>query len=75
MRQLDALNRGRGAPEPFETEHHIRSGFDVAMVLLDHVVQIFRRPDLRVFRQQAIGLHLAHRAVRGSIAVERDGLR
>lgn len=39
------------------------------------VVQILRGPDLRVFRQQTIGLHLAHRAVRGSIAIERVGLR
>lgn len=75
MHQLDACNRGRGAPEPFEAEHHVRSGLDVAMVLLDQVVEIFRRSDLRVLRQQSIGLHLAHCAVRGSIAIERNDLR
>jgi hypothetical protein len=45
------------------------------MVLLDQVVQVLRGPDLCVLRQQAIGLHLAYGPVRGSIAIERDGLR
>jgi hypothetical protein len=46
MHQLDAGNRGRGAPEPFEAEHHVRSGLDVAMVLLDQIVQVLRGPNL-----------------------------
>jgi hypothetical protein len=45
------------------------------MVLLDQVVQVLRGPDLCVLRQQTIGLHLAYGPVRGSIAIERDGLR
>jgi hypothetical protein len=75
MHQLDTRNRGRGAPEAFEAEHRVRSRFDVAMVLLDQVVQLLRGPDIRAFRQKTIGRHLTHRAVRGSIAIERDGLR
>jgi len=27
-------------PEPFESEHHVRSGLDVSMILLDQVIQI-----------------------------------
>jgi hypothetical protein len=44
------------------------------MVLLDQIVQVLRGPDIRVLRQQAIGLHLAHRAVRGGIPIERGRL-
>jgi hypothetical protein len=54
VHQLDTGNRGRGAPEPFEAEHHVRSGLDVSMVLLDQIVQVLRGPDLRVLRQQAM---------------------
>jgi len=58
MHQLNACERDRGVSEPFEAEHDIGPGLDVAMVLLDLVVEIFRGPDLRVLRQQAIRLHL-----------------
>ena len=75
VHQLDAGNRCRGAAEPFPAEHHICSGLNVSMVLLDQIVQVLRGPDLRVFRQQAIGLHFTHRPVRSSITVERDRLR
>ena len=51
VHQLDAGNRGRSTPEPFESEHHIRSGLDVSMVLLNQNVQILRGPDLRALRQ------------------------
>jgi hypothetical protein len=45
------------------------------MVLFDQIIEIFRGPDLRVLRQRAIGLHLTHSPVRGSITIERDRLR
>lgn len=48
MQQLNACERDRGVPEPFEAEHDIGPGLDVAMVLLDQVVEIFRGPDLFV---------------------------
>src|SRR5476651_2904055 len=67
MHQLDARNRGRGTPEPFEAEYHVRSGLDISMVLLDQIVQVLRGPDLRVLSQKAIGLHFTHRPVRSSI--------
>ena len=71
MHQLDALNRDRGTREPFEAEHYVRSGLDVSMILLD---QVLRGPDLRVLRQQAIGLHFTHGPVRGSVSIECDRL-
>src|ERR1700692_4232880 len=72
VHQLDTSNCGRGAAEPFETAHHVRSGLDVSMVLLDQIVQVLRGPDLRALRQQAIGLHFTHRPVRSSVTIERD---
>jgi hypothetical protein len=48
MHQLDALDRDRCTPEPFEAEHYVRSGLDVSIILLD---QVLRGPDLRVLRQ------------------------
>jgi hypothetical protein len=50
MHQFDACNRGFGISEPFEAEHHVRSGLDVSMVLLNQIVQIRRGPDLRALR-------------------------
>jgi hypothetical protein len=36
------------------TEHDVRSGLDVAMVLLDQVIQILRRSNRGIFGQQAV---------------------
>jgi len=71
IHQFDARDRCRGISEPFEAEYHVRSGLDVSLVLLNHIVQTRRASDLRVFGQQAIGLHLPQRAVRGSVTIER----
>jgi len=40
VHQRDTGNCGRGAAEPFETVHHVRSGLNVSMVLLDQIVQV-----------------------------------
>jgi hypothetical protein len=42
------------------------------MVLLDQVVQVFRRAQLRIRGQPAIGLQFTHRTVRCHVAVQRD---
>ncbi|KLU20398.1 hypothetical protein EOS_41875 [Caballeronia mineralivorans PML1(12)] len=34
MHQLDFQNRSCGVPDPFKAEHHVRSGLDIAMVLV-----------------------------------------
>jgi hypothetical protein len=44
------------------------------MVLLDQVIQIFRRADLGLGRKQAVGL-LAHGPVRDRVTIECDGFR
>jgi len=38
VHQLDAGNRGRGAPELLKAQHDLRAGPDVSMVLLDQIV-------------------------------------
>ncbi len=45
------------------------------MILLDQIVQILRRSQRRVRGQKLVRLHFAHRAVRRSLAVQRDCLR
>jgi hypothetical protein len=40
MHQLDAGDRNGGIPEAFEAEHRIDPRLDIAMILLDQVVQV-----------------------------------
>jgi hypothetical protein len=75
VQQFDAGDRDRCIAEPLETEHHRDALLHTPMVLLDHVIQIFRRARFRVRGQRAGGFQLAHRTVRCSVAVQRDGLR
>lgn len=75
MHQLNACKGDRSVPEPVEAEHDVGPQLDVTMVLPDQVVEIFRGSDFRVLRQHTVALHLPHSTVRGSIAIERDGLR
>src|SRR6266481_798880 len=75
MHQLDAGDRDRRIPEPLEAEHHRDAPLHAPMVLLNQVVQVLRRAQLRVRGQRAIGFQLAHRTVRCSVAVQRDCLR
>src|SRR5258708_36927259 len=75
MHQLDARNRDRRIPEPLEAEHHSNALLHAPMVLLNQVVQVLRRAQLRVRGRQAIGFQLSHRTARCSQAVQRDCLR
>src|SRR6267378_2406452 len=62
-------NRDRRIPKFFEAEHHSNALLYTAMVPLDQVVQVFRRAQLRVRGQPAIGFQLTHRTVpRGTIS-------
>ena len=68
VHQLDAGDRGRSIAELLEAEHHGDALLD-AVVLLNEVVEVFRRAQLRVGRQRTVGFQFAHRAVRRSVAV------
>jgi hypothetical protein len=74
VHQFDAGDRDRCVMELFEAKHHRDALLDTPMVLLNQVIQVFRRALLRVRRQRAIGFQLAHRAVRRSVAVQCDRL-
>ena len=58
-----------------EAEHHSNPLLHTPMVLLDQVVQVFRRAQLGVSGQRAIGFQLTHRTVRCGVTVQRDGPR
>ena len=38
MHQFDAGEGNGGAAEPFEPEHHVHPGFEVAVILLNQVI-------------------------------------
>jgi hypothetical protein len=75
MHQLDARYRNGRIAEAFEAEHCVDPGLDVAMILLNQIVQILRRSQCRVRGQKLVRLHFPHRAVRRSVTVQRDCLR
>ena len=62
VQQLDAGDRDRRIAEPLETEHPGDALLHALMVLLDQVIQIFRRAQLRLRRERAIGFQLARTA-------------
>ena len=74
MHQLDAGDRDRRITELLEAKHHSDTLFDAPVVLLNQVIKVFRRPRLGVYRQHAIGLQLAYRAVGRSVAIQCDRL-
>ena len=69
VHQLDAGDRGRSIAELLEAEHHSDALLDASVVLLNEVVEVFRRAQLCVGRQRTVGFQLAHRAVRRGVAV------
>jgi len=75
MHQFDAGDRSGCIAKAFEAEHCIDPGRDVAMVLLDQVVQILRRSQSRLLRQRLVSLHFAHCAVGRRVTVQCDGFR
>jgi hypothetical protein len=51
MCQFDARDRDGRVPETLEAEHRVDPGLDVAMILLDQVVQLLRGSQRRVLGQ------------------------
>ena len=48
---------------------------DASVILFDQVVQVLQGSSLGALQQYTVTLQLEHRAVRRSIAIERDGQR
>src|SRR6516225_10269439 len=68
VHQLDAGDRGRSIAEPLEADHHGDALLDASVVLLNEVVEVFRRAQLCVGRQKSVGFQFAHRAMRRGVA-------
>jgi hypothetical protein len=68
----DAGDRDRRIPKCLEAEHHSNALLHTPMVLLDQVVQVFRRAQLRICGQRVIGFQLTHRSVRCGVAGQHD---
>src|ERR1019366_8549201 len=62
MLEFDASDRDGGVVEDLEAEHRSGPRLHASVVLLDHVVQVFRRPQLRALPMQAFTRHLFHGA-------------
>src|SRR5262245_55820085 len=60
--------------ELLEAKHHSDTLLDTSMILLNQVIQVFRRALLRVCWQRAIDFQIVHRAMGRSVAVQRDRL-
>ena len=75
MHQLNADNEDASVLNPFEPEHDVDPRLDVPVVLLNQVVLVSGGAQLRVVGQQAIAVHLAHRAMRGCITVQGNRSR
>jgi hypothetical protein len=59
VHQLKASYRDRRVAELLEPHHHSNALLDAAVVLLNQVIEIFRRPQLGLRRQRTIGVQLA----------------
>ena len=74
MHQLNAGDHDRRVAELLEPQHHSHTLLDAAVVLLNQVIEMLRRPQLGLRRQRTISLQLAYRAVRRSVAIPSDRL-
>jgi hypothetical protein len=61
--QFNSRDGDRRRFEPPEADHRTQPRFHPAMILLDHIIQIFRESNLCLSRQFTISFHLAHRAM------------
>ena len=61
--------------ELLEPQHYSNALLDAAVVLLNQVIEVFRRTQFGVPRQRTVGFQLTHRTVRCSVPVQRDRLR
>ena len=75
VHRLDAGDGGRSIAELLEAEHHSDALLDASVVLLNEVVEIFRRADLGPAAALVFFEAFPRRPMRGLITVERDLLR
>ena len=74
VHQFDAGDRDHRVAESLEPQHYSNALLDAAVVLLNQVIEVFRRTQFGVPRQRTVGFQLTHRTVRCSVPVQRDRL-
>jgi hypothetical protein len=70
--QFDAGDGDSCAIKVLKAEHRTCSGFNAPVILLDQIVQVFRRSQLGVFPCLVFPWHLAHCSVRCGVAIQCD---
>ena len=75
MHKFDAGGRNRSIPESLEPKHRAQPKFDGSMVLLDEIVQIFRRSQVGSLAAPMFAEELPSRPVGRLIAIECDRTR
>jgi hypothetical protein len=72
MHELDASDCDRPVTKCFEPEHRAQTEFDGSVILLNQIVEVLGRPQLRPRAAPMLGEEFPGRAVRGLVAIERD---
>ena len=75
MDQLDSSDGGCGVLELLEPQHRPGTRLDVAVILLNDIVEILARGDLDGPERSMLGAELANGPMGSLISVERDGAR
>src|ERR1017187_9856208 len=70
--QFDAGDGDSCAIKVLKAEHRTCSGFNAPVILLDQIVQVFRRSQLGVLPCLVFPWHLAHCSVRCGVAIQCD---
>ena len=75
MDQLDSPDGGRRFLELLESQHRPGPRLDVAVILLNDIVEILRRADLDGPELSMLAAKLAHGPMGGLVPVKGDGAR
>lgn len=70
MYELDAANRDGYGYKAFQAKHGAKPRLDVAMILLNEIVEVFRRPKFRLLGKPALLLKFTNGSMGSGITVE-----
>jgi hypothetical protein len=75
MHEFNAGDGDRGALKALQSEHWTQTKFDRPVILLDQIVQIFRRSYLSPFAAPVFAEDFPRRPMGRLVAIKRDGAR
>ena len=75
MHEFNASDGDRGALKALQSEHWTQTKFDRPVILLDQIVQIFRRSYLSPFAAPMFAEDFPRRPMGRLVAIKRDGAR